>query len=731
MDTINNEGKGRLERLEEQVQKNLAQSRDYMFSDYLRKMNQRIIEQKYQIDLLQNELDRNCRQYQQKQEQMQTNVVESVQAENTVINEQTHVEQVESQPKVNEPVVQHTYQQEPELNQEQMNYQQVHYQQSDFNQEQHAATQAAIQQAWQQNVAKSKKSAEFTIGATVLSIVGGVFILIALVMLGMNYMNDIVKGIGMYAISLAIFLISELFIYKKLPKLGAVLTGIGIGGLYLSTTLNYSMLQIFNEWVTILVLLAITVVVFWLNRKRESTVLRIFSLIICYLCFSPLLSMTNDVKFYIWILATFAVNVFSIVLSVKKNRDVLDKVQMGVNAFFTYCFLMKMWDYQVSSESLLVLFFTSVLVVQVLFVLLIKRSMSENRTVAISTFVVYWICNFLNLCMATTILENACSYPMAVHGSLIAVALICAVLSAILWKSKHKWHLYIYVATYFLLPYGCCELISIEVCLLIVLVLTKLLAFQNVKSLRVLDVCVTTLVALKVIFDYDHTWSYAYLGATIISILLIKYWQTYYEIILIGAVLLFTYNQLTFELQIPAIVGILLVALLLFNNVKRFRGKNIVVFNVVALVIQIICHLVLALPMYEQEYLTYLCTLVFGVATIMLTLQEHYHINVRSKNVFFAVYLTYMALIFDWEWPIINSIFMMLIALVCVGVGFADRQKEIRIYGLVLSLIICGKIALYDFHGIDTMQKIILFFSVGSIALVISGIYIILEKRTH
>lgn len=698
---ISNEGKGRLERLEEQVQNNLAQSRDYMFSDYLRKMNQRIIEQKYQIDLLQDELDRNCRQYQQKQEQMQ----------------------------ITEQVSQPAYQQEPEINQGQMNYQQVHYQQSDFNQRQNAATQATIQQAWQQNVTKSKKSAEFTIGATVLSIVGGVFILIALVMLGMNYMNDIVKGIGMYAVSLAFFLVSELLVYKKLPKLGAVLTGIGIGGLYLSTTLNYSVLQIFNEWVTLLVLLAITAVVFWLNRKRESTVLRIFSLIICYLCFLPLLNTVDDVKFYIWILVTFAVNVFSIILSVKKNRDALDKVQMAINVFFTYCYLMRMWDYNVSVESLLVLFISSVLVVQVLFTLLIKRSMSENRTVVISTFVVYWICNFLNLCMATTILENACGYPMAVHGSMIAIALICAVLSAVLWKSKHKWHLYIYVATYFLLPYGCCELLSVEVCLMIVLVITKLLAFQNVKSLRVLDVCVTTLVALETIFDYDPTWSYAYLSAVIISILLIKYWQTYYEIVLIGAVLIFSYNRLMFELQIPAIVGILLVALLLFNNVKRFRGKNIVAFNVVALVAQIICHLVLVLPIYDQEYLTYLCTLVFGVATIMLTFQEHYRMNVRGKNVFCAAYLTYMALIFNWEWPIINSIFMMLIALVCVGVGFADRQKGIRIYGLVLSLIICGKIALYDFLGVATVQKIILFFSIGIIALIISGIYIILEKK--
>lgn len=46
----------------------------------------------------------------------------------------------------------------------------------------------------------------------------------------------------------------------------------------------------------------------------------------------------------------------------------------------------------------------------------------------------------------------------------------------------------------------------------------------------------------------------------------------------------------------------------------------------------------------------------------------------------------------------------------------------------MLSLCTCGKIALYDYWGAPVLQKTILFFAVGVIALAIAGIYIVLEK---
>lgn len=71
----------------------------------------------------------------------------------------------------------------------------------------------------------------------------------------------------------------------------------------------------------------------------------------------------------------------------------------------------------------------------------------------------------------------------------------------------------------------------------------------------------------------------------------------------------------------------------------------------------------------------------------------------------------------------------MVIAIGAVISGFALREKKLRVTGLVLTLTVCAKIALYDFRGAASVEKMILFLVVGLIALAISGIYIALEKK--
>ena len=106
---------GKLEKLESQVRKLLLESRDLAFTEYLRRLTERVRNQVYQIDLLQDELDRSYRAYQQKQ-----------------------------------------------------------------GQQSNAAVQNSQEQ--QSNVASpQKKNAEFTVAAVLLSTLGGIFILTALV----------------------------------------------------------------------------------------------------------------------------------------------------------------------------------------------------------------------------------------------------------------------------------------------------------------------------------------------------------------------------------------------------------------------------------------------------------------------------------------------------------------------------------------------------------------------
>ena len=88
-----------------------------------------------------------------------------------------------------------------------------------------------------------------------------------------------------------------------------------------------------------------------------------------------------------------------------------------------------------------------------------------------------------------------------------------------------------------------------------------------------------------------------------------------------------------------------------------------------------------------------------------------------------------MSLVVRTGFAIVNSILLMLNALICVGMGFYIRDKALRIYGLVLSLLVCGKLVLYDFAGSNALQRMIVFFIVGLIALAIASIYMILEKN--
>jgi uncharacterized membrane protein len=121
--------------------------------------------------------------------------------------------------------------------------------------------------------------------------------------------------------------------------------------------------------------------------------------------------------------------------------------------------------------------------------------------------------------------------------------------------------------------------------------------------------------------------------------------------------------------------------------------------------------------------------LVFGIATIVLLFQPRYNMHFKYKSLVLAVFMTYMGLIFKSSEPILNSIIIMVVALVCVGLGFYNKEKHLRIYGLVLALLTCAKITLYDFMDAATLQKIVLFLAVGVIALIIAVIYIILEKK--
>jgi uncharacterized membrane protein len=71
----------------------------------------------------------------------------------------------------------------------------------------------------------------------------------------------------------------------------------------------------------------------------------------------------------------------------------------------------------------------------------------------------------------------------------------------------------------------------------------------------------------------------------------------------------------------------------------------------------------------------------------------------------------------------------MMIALGCVGIGFKTQERTERVSGLVLAVFVCLKLIFYDFREVEVMYRMLVFLVVGVIALMISYIYVKLEKK--
>ena len=712
--------KGILESLEQRTRGYLAIAKDQYFVDFLQKMLGRIQVQKHQAELLNEELDRSYAQYVNRMKLAGVEV-EDAQA-------------AQAAPKAEVQTIETNIQTDRKDSEAEEQVEQPRY----------VATQAVETQATvispSVNTNKTKSNTEFMIGTIILSIVGGAFILTALVMLGMYFMNGFVKGMCIYAVAALVLLLSELLLYKRWPKLGMTFTAISIGGLYLSTALNYLTFGNFNMWVALVLTLIITVMVVLLSWKRDSIFYRSLGLITCYLCFLIIQKGSTLQEIAVLAVIVLGINLCCIIVPIQTHKTGFRILHMYLNGIYAFIINVRIYDMADIPEATLIFAGCAMLVTQVLYMVQIvyqQRAALTDKKVGgdgiIAAYFVSGILIYLSVPEIVLRIDAGCS-ALLHYGCLGVIILLTLAAVLLIHKGLEKW--YPYVLLLIIAFNFCCmrgQIWESIIALTVMLIVTKLLSFTRHMILRVSDLVLTTFTCVMCLFlsQDNEIYEIILVMAVLISILFISYWQTYYEIILTFTLAFYSVLKLPDMLKLPVFVGILFVGLLVFHNVKRWQGKDIVIYNTFVLVAETISFLLLMSPNYRNAYVVYLCMLVFGVATIVLTFQEKYHMDFKYKNIILAIFLTYMALIVRTNLPIINSILMMLIALICVGWGFSIKEKEIRIYGLVLSLIVCGKIVLYDFFDAEALQKTILFFVVGVIALMIAGIYIVLERKAN
>ncbi len=178
-------------------------------------------------------------------------------------------------------------------------------------------------------------------------------------------------------------------------------------------------------------------------------------------------------------------------------------------------------------------------------------------------------------------------------------------------------------------------------------------------------------------------------------------------------------------------MGVLLLFTFLINNISRIKGKNFYVFNWFALVWSVIILIFASHNDYSaEEILVFTISAVFGLALVILLMNKEYGMPFHGKYIIIPAYLTFISFLIPLDNGFVLSIILMAIAVISVVIGFVLKEKSIRIYGLILSIVICGKIALVDFVSIgDIRSKTIMYILVGALALAIGCIYMVLEAR--
>jgi len=236
------------------------------------------------------------------------------------------------------------------------------------------------------------------------------------------------------------------------------------------------------------------------------------------------------------------------------------------------------------------------------------------------------------------------------------------------------------------------------------------------------------------IYYYDIWQGWIFLALAVLSIPTIKCFRLYYQSALALYFVLFAaYKLADFDLFLPIAATILFVLLPLFRYIVRpmevdDRLIYSVIYNVITIsalgVISFLC-IRSSLPWVSAV------VALIGSLAIILYINEYFYLKLKRKYLILAAYLIFMTLIIRLPNPIYTSILMMAIAAFCVWAGFKFRDKPQRICGLILAIFVCLKIGIYDFSGLESLQKTIVFMIVGTFALLISVLYFRLIKSNN
>ena len=726
---MNNQEKdfGRLENLQLKINRLRQESVDPGFTQYLNNVQARLDGQLTQAMSLENELNQNYRVYLQHfgaKPVMQPQPQEQPQkVAQTQVQEQIQVE-IQPQPLVaQEP--------QPQIAQE-VRIQSVQEPQSQMN----VTTQATINpQMYYNQPKKQKRNVEFTVGAGLFCILGVLFILASFVMLGITYMGGLFKGISLYVIALVVILVSELVFRKRMEKFALAMTGLGLASLYASTMINCMYLHNFGNIVAIILTVLISAFAGIMARKKDSGIIKVISFIGCYLCFLPAGKYGTTGEFVTMSIILLLINIWTILLPVKRSAKAVHITHVLSNMAVTTILAHIALDGGLDARWVLGFVITNLFTLGLVYFSSWKRG---QCTIAV---LVCFLIAFLAETFQYAIVMNSDIYFKAIKEALIPeiwyhltfgfYAATVLILFLLFIKNRYRWIYYYFLLLLTFFTYGIESFDDNNnvkcIAILSVFLLSKLLS--RVKTLQVSELVVSamTLIYATLIYDAGGLWAHVFAIVILLSILFANQYKVVYQyFVTISSILYLLLVHHEFTLTPSLLVGVLFLLLFVFNNVKWIRATNQLVFNAGAVAVVIATSL---LTPFISGYINTALIAVFGTAVVILMFTEKYGMNFKGKYLSLVLFWTYLAVTTDYEIQLIGSVILMIIAIVSVIMGFAISRKEVRVCGLILSVLVCFKVLFYDFSSTPIQERMLLFLIIGVIILSISFIYILLEKK--
>ena len=579
----------RIEALRQRIEQLKKESVDYQFDQYLDQVLRQLQSTEESINKAERHLEQNYQLYMRRNGLKLENTVSQIQPQPVV---QPQTAPVQQQPTMQQPMQPQTapVQQQPTM-QQPMQSQTAPVQQRPTMQQPMQSQTAPVQQRpimqqpiqpqmpiWNQpNVSatmpqnpgegeQNGKTLEYKFGTVVLGFVGILFILIAFVSFGRQYMSTTLQGVIFYVLGIAIFAFSELFLSRRLEKFSYFLSGLGIAGLYITTILNYLYLKIFPSYVALIITLFITAFFFWLSYKKNSGMIRIICLLGCYISLIPIGDLKNLYEFAIPAIIIFVLNLAGFLCPLKARNTVSDYVQYACTVplvifmgHLLYVSGLQMWPLYI-------------LVCANIFTLhLICMKNTE-----LASYKVLYILG--NIVFAGILLYVGNHEDWMIWG-IVAVAVMCALFMFLYRKTKLCFAPYILAAGYAILAFWLDENeFRLLLCGLIVFILNRLLAIFK-KGFALTDAVYTMIavwcVCLAARNDEVRILGYVFACAILVGAFFVKQYKNYHLYTAVSFAWLFLLTERMYPLICSVLICILAAAMIGGGFMKKDKPIRI------------------------------------------------------------------------------------------------------------------------------------------------------------